>query len=243
MLEKAIEIKKLNFSYPDGTKALRDINMDVYKGESLGIIGPNGAGKSTLLLHLNGILKGEGLIRISGLDMEEKNLSEIRKSVGLVFQDPDNQLFMPTVFDDVSFGPINMRLSEFEVKKAVDEALKKVEMSNSVNRFSHHLSFGEKKRISIATVLSMNPEIMALDEPTSNLDPKARYDLVALLKNIDKTKIIVSHDLEMIFEVCNRVLILDKGSIVKIDAANNILSSPSLLSEHNLVLPLSSLNI
>lgn len=240
MFLKAIEIKGLNFSYPDGTKALRDINLDVNNGESLGIIGPNGAGKSTFLLHLNGILKSEGSIRILGMDMNDKNLHEIRRKVGLIFQDPDNQLFMPTVFDDVSFGPINIGLSRQEVEKSVNEALRNVGMSNFSKRTSHHLSFGEKKRISIATALSMKPEIMALDEPTSNLDPKARYDLIELLKSISKTKVIASHDLEMIFEVCSHVLILDKGSNIKTGPTDEILSDFPLLKQHNLVTPFSS---
>ena len=237
MPKKAIEIRKLNFSYPDGTTALQDINLDVFEGESLGIIGPNGAGKSTLLLHLNGILKGKGIIRIMGLDMEDSNVKDIRRKVGLVFQDPDNQLFMPTVFDDVAFGPINMVLSKPEVKKAVQEALKKVEMSDSFDRPSHHLSFGEKKRISIATVLSMEPEILALDEPTSNLDPKARHDLIQLLKGANKTKLVASHDLDMIFKICDRILILDGGTVIKIATTQETLSNPSLLREHNLIFP------
>lgn len=240
MPTKAIEIRKLNFSYPDGTKALKDINLDVFEDESLGIIGPNAAGKSTLLLHLNGILRGDGVVRISSFNMEDKNLSQIRRTVGLVFQDPDNQLFMPTVFDDVSFGPINTMVSKPEVKKAVLDALKKVEMSDSISRSSHHLSFGEKKKVSIATVLSMKPHILALDEPTSNLDPKARHDLIELLKSINKTKVIASHDLEMISEVCDRVLILNKGMTIKIGLTDEIFSNPTLLREHNLMFPLSS---
>lgn len=239
MSKKVIEIKGLNFSYPDGRKALKDINLDVFEGESLGIIGPNGAGKSTLLFHLNGILRGSGFVRILGLDMEDKNLPLIRRKVGLVFQDPDNQLFMPTVFDDVSFGPINMMLAKPLVEKAVREALMKVGMPDCADRLSHHLSFGEKKRISIATILSMEPEIMALDEPTSNLDPKARYDLIGLLKGISKTKLIASHDLEMIFEVCGRILILNKGTVVKIAPTEEILFNHSLLRECGLMPPAS----
>ena len=234
MPNKAIEIKGLNFSYPDGTNALQGIGLEISEGESLGIIGPNGAGKSTLLLHLNGILRGNGTIRIMGLDMKDENLSLIRRKIGLVFQDPDNQLFMPTVFDDVSFGPINMGLSKSRVKKVASDALKEVGMPDSGERPSHHLSFGEKKRISIATILSMEPEIMALDEPTANLDPKGRYELIELLKSIKKTKVIAAHDLDMIFKLCNKILILDKGSIVKMGSREEILSSHSLLQKHNL---------
>ena len=238
MAKKVIEIKNLSYSYPDGTEALHDITLDVFEGESIGIIGPNGAGKSTLLLHLNGILKGNGYIRIFDIEVNDKNLTYIRSKVGLVFQDPDNQLFMPTVFDDVAFGPINMLLPKNEVKLSVEKALKEVDMLGSIGRASHHLSFGEKKRVSIATVLSMKPEILALDEPTSNLDPKARYDFIQLLKSIAETKIIASHDLNMILDICDRAIILDKGTIVAIGTAKGILSNTSLLEKHNLLPPL-----
>jgi len=238
MAKKVIEIKNLNYSYPDGTEALHDIALDVFEGESIGIIGPNGAGKSTLLLHLNGILKGNGYIRIFDIEVNDKNLTYIRSKVGLVFQDPDNQLFMPTVFDDVAFGPINMLLPKNEVKLSVEGVLKEVDMLGSIGRASHHLSFGEKKRVSIATVLSMKPEILALDEPTSNLDPKARYNFIQLLKSVTKTKIIASHDLDMILDICDRAIILDKGTIVAIGTAKGILSNTSLLEKHNLLPPL-----
>ena len=218
MDKKAIEIRNLNYVYPDGTKALRDINLDVFIGESVGVIGPNGAGKTTLLLHLNGILKGTGKICVLDFKMNGKNLAQIRKKVGLVFQDPENQLFMPTVFDDVSFGPINMMLPRAEIETSVNEALKEVGMLDSIKRSSHHLSFGEKKRVSIATVMSMGPEILALDEPTSNLDPRGRRDIIRLLKGINKTKVIASHDLQMICELCSRYVFLDKGVIVKSDS-------------------------
>ncbi len=239
MTKKIIEIRKLNYTYPDGTKALDNINLDVFEGESIGIIGPNGAGKSTLLLHLNGILKDDSYIRILGLDMKNENLPQIRSKVGLVFQDPENQLFMPTVFDDISFGPINMGLAKNDVEASVNAALKEVDMLDYIRRLSYHLSFGEKKRVSIATVLSMKPEVLALDEPTSNLDPKARYELIELLKSIDKTKVIASHDLEMILEVCSRSIILDRGVIVSMGPTKEILSNFSLLKEHNLMTPIS----
>lgn len=215
--EKAVQIRNLQYHYPDGTPALRDISLDVAVGESVGIIGPNGAGKSTLLLHLNGILRGKGSIKIMGSELSDKNLALIRKRVGLVFQDPDNQLFMPTVFDDVAFGPINMMLSKEEVRSSVNSALKQVSMDDQVARSSHHLSFGQKKRVSIATVLSMQPDILVLDEPSSNLDPKGRKELIALLKGIDKTKIIASHDLDLINEMCTRYIFMDKGLIERED--------------------------
>ncbi|MBL7130136.1 MAG: ABC transporter ATP-binding protein [Candidatus Omnitrophica bacterium] len=234
MKKPIIQIRGLNFSYPDNTKALKDINLDIYEGESIGVIGPNGAGKSTLLLHLNGILNGSGSVRVFDLEMNQKNLMQIRKNVGLVFQDPDNQLFMPTVFDDVAFGPINLDFSKEEVIKAVDQALEKVNMQSFSNRISHHLSFGEKKKISIATVLSMEPKILVLDEPTSNLDPKSRRDLIELLHTFSLTKIIASHDLKMIQDLCQRIVILDSGSMVAIGDTESILKDETLLKKHSL---------
>ena len=214
MTEKVVEIKNLNYSYPDKADVLWDINLDLFKGESLGVIGPNGAGKSTLLLHINGILRGKGDMKVLGLEMNDKNLRQIRSKVGLVFQEPDNQLFMPTVFEDVAFGPINMGMPKDEVEGAVREALSKVDMSDSVKRLSHHLSYGEKKRVSVATVLSMSPEILVLDEPTSNLDPKHRRILIGILKELKISKIIATHDLELVSETCSRVILLDKGKVV-----------------------------
>jgi len=237
-MKEAVKIEKLEYIYPDGTKALNGIDLDIFNGETVGLIGPNGAGKSTLLLHLNGILRGSGHVKIKGLEIIDKNLDTIRTKVGLVFQDPEDQLFMPTVFDDVAFGPINMGLGKEKVKGVVKEALLEVDVADLVNRISHHLSFGEKKRVSIATILSMGPEIMALDEPTSNLDPKARYDLMLLLKGIGKTKIIASHDLDMILDICDRVVMLDKGTIVANGDAKKILSNVSLLEKHSLLPPL-----
>ena len=236
-MKEAINIENLKYTYPDGTKALKGINLRIFEGESIGLIGPNGAGKSTLLLHLNGILRGSGKVKIMGLEIKNGNLDIIRRKVGLVFQDPEDQLFMPTVFDDVAFGPINMGLKIEDIKLLTKEALQKVDMLCSADRVSHHLSFGEKKKVSIATVLSMKPEIMALDEPTSNLDPKARCDFIQLLKSIDRTKIIASHDLDMILETCNRIIVLDKGIIVTTGITKGILSNASLLERHNLLPP------
>jgi len=241
MAKKAIEIKDLNYSYPDGTEALRKITLDIFAGETVGLIGPNGAGKSTLLLHLNGILRGSGHVRIFDLGINDKNLSKVRKNVGLVFQDPDNQLFMPTVFDDVAFGPINMSLSKNEVEELVAEALKDVDILDALRRSSHHLSFGEKKRVSVATVLSMQPEILALDEPTSNLDPKHRRDLINLLKTLKLTKVIATHDLDLVLEICPKVVLIDKGTIIAQGNTLDILQNKSLLEIHNLELPRSIL--
>lgn len=232
-----ITIESLSYTYPDGTKALDAINLKVCEGECIGVIGPNGAGKSTLLLHLNGILRGPGLVKIYNKNISDNNLRDIRKSVGIVFQDPEDQLFMPTVEDDVAFGPINLGYKKEEVELSVKEALQNVDMLSAKKRISHHLSFGEKKRIAIATVLSMKSDIIALDEPTSNLDPKGRSEIIEALTKFDRTKIIATHDLDMVFEICNRVIMLDKGLMVADGSAKKILSDKVLLERHNLLLP------
>jgi cobalt/nickel transport system ATP-binding protein len=228
LADNIIEIENLSYSYPDGTRALSDINLEVEQGEALGIIGSNGAGKSTLLLHLNGILQGSGKIQIAGQELIEKNINLIRRMVGLVFQDPDSQLFMPTVFDDVGFGPINMGMKKQEVAESVSQALKEVDMLPSIARSSHHLSVGEKKRISIATVLSMNPQILVMDEPSSNLDPKHRRELILLLNKLEMTKVIASHDLELIAQTCSRVVLMEEGKIISGGTCPNFLSEVAL---------------
>jgi cobalt/nickel transport system ATP-binding protein len=233
-MDKAVEIENLSFSYPDGQQGLKHINLVVNIGENLAIIGPNGAGKSTLLLHLNGILRGNSTVRILGLPVEEKNLKEIRRKVGLVFQDPEDQLFSPTVFDDVAFGPINMGYSESEVKQRVTEALKWVGMTGYEQRSPHHLSVGEKKRIAIATVLSLSPELLVLDEPSSNLDPRSKWSLIELLRQLPKTKIVATHDLELVKALCQRTIILDRGEIVAEGDTGRILNDISLLRAHGL---------
>jgi cobalt/nickel transport system ATP-binding protein len=237
MEQMIVELKDVRFTYPDGTAALAGVDLSVAHGETLGLIGPNGAGKSTLLLHLNGILKQHGSVMISGMEAEGRNLPAIRSKVGLVFQDPDAQLFMPTVFDDVAFGPLNMQLPKAAVQDAVISALELVDMLPAMKRSSHHLSFGEKKRISIATVLSMSPQILVLDEPTSNLDPKHRRGLIELLKDLPITKIIATHDLEFVVEICNRVAILDRGAIISQGDVQTILSDKQLLESHGLEVP------
>ena len=229
MENKIICIKNLHYSYPDGTKALSDINLEIQRGESLGIVGANGAGKSTLLLHFNGILRGRGEVSVLGKDLTDKNLPLIRSMVGLVFQDPDSQLFMPTVFDDVSFGPINMGMPRQDVEKSVKKALREVDMLASIKRSSHHLSVGEKKRISIATVLSMNPQILVLDEPSSNLDPKHRRALIKLLNMLEMTKIIATHDLDLIGQTCSRVVLMEEGRIVSGGLCPNFLAEAAAL--------------
>lgn len=238
-MKEIIEIKNLNYTYPDRTKALCGLDLTVREGESIGLIGPNGAGKSTLLLHLNGILRGKGKIMILGKEIKGNNLNHIRSKIGLVFQDPEDQLFMPTVFDNVAFGPINNGAKKTEIQNLVKNALMEVDMEDASTRCAHHLSFGEKKKIALATVLSMRLEILVLDEPTSNLDPQARRHLIKLLKDFKITKIIAGHDLEMILEVCTRVILLYNSKIIVSGDTKEILGNKSLMEKHGLEVPLS----
>ncbi len=227
--EVAIRIENLSYTYPDGTKALDGINLLVRKGESVALMGPNGAGKSTLILHLNGILIGDGKVEIHGLEVNKKNIRKIRSIVGLVFQDPDDQLFSSMVKEDVAFGPLNMGIPPDLLEFSVKRALEWVGMSGSENRSPHHLSIGEKKRISIATVLAMEPEILALDEPGANLDPRGRREISELLKTFKTTKIVVTHELNMAAEICSRAVILSSGRIVADGPVADILSDKKLL--------------
>jgi cobalt/nickel transport system ATP-binding protein len=234
-METVISIVNLNYTYHDETPALKGVSLDISRGESVGVIGPNGAGKTTLLLHLNGILmSANGSIKILGIEATKGNIKGIRRDVGLVFQDPDDQLFMPTVFDDVAFGPINMGCAEEEVRDRVTRALKWVRMEGCEQRLPQHLSIGEKRRIAIATILSMSPHILVIDEPTANLDPRAKWELTALLKGLSMTKIVASHDLGMVAELCERTIILDDGKIVADDATPSIMSNIALLERHGL---------
>lgn len=237
--EPCIEVRNLSFSYPDGTEALRNISLEIGKGEKVAIVGPNGSGKSTLLLHFNGILRGKGELRILGKVINKANLKEIRREVGLVFQEPDDQLFSPTVFDDVAFAPLNQDLSTEEVKIRVKQALQGVGLPGYENRSSHHLSYGEKKRVSIATVLSYDPEILALDEPTSNTDPKNRRRLINLLKGLAKTIVIATHDLDLVLDVCPRCMIINQGAIRANGKTEELLTNSHLLEANDLELPLS----
>lgn len=234
-MEMVISIANLSYTYHDGTPALKGVSLDISRGESVGVIGPNGAGKTTLLLHLNGILMSKnGKVKILGKETRKENLKGIRRDVGLVFQDPDDQLFMPTVFDDVAFGPINMGCAEEEVRERVAQALEWVGMEGCEQRSPQHLSVGEKRRIAIATILSMSPQILVIDEPTANLDPRAKWELTVLLRGMSMTKIVASHDLEMIAALCKRTIILDDGKIVADDATPNIMSNTALLERHGL---------
>ena len=236
-MDEIIRIENLSFSYPDGQKALDGVNLTIRRGESVALIGPNGAGKSTVMLHLNGILRSNGAVSILNQPVAERNLKWIRSKVGLVFQNPEDQLFSPTVFDDVAFGPINMGFTETEVHRLVKKALAEVGMSGYENRSPYHLSWGEKKRIAFATVLAMSPEIIVADEPSSNLDPRAKWSLIRLLNKLTLTKIIASHDLALVQAVCKRAVVLDNGKVIADGTTHEILENEPLLSSHGLAPP------
>jgi cobalt/nickel transport system ATP-binding protein len=233
-MHHSIEIENLSFTYPDGRPALRDVSLRIAPGEKVALAGPNGAGKSTLLLHLNGMSAGEGRLTVCGLTVEPKNFARLRAAVGLVFQNPDDQLFSPTVFDDVAFGPLYQGLDPAEVTRRVELALAAVRMTGYSRRVSHHLSVGEKKRIAIATVLSMQPEVLVLDEPTAGIDPRARRALINLLRDLPMTMLIASHDLRMANELCPRLVVMDEGRIVANGPTAELLKDRLLLEAHGL---------
>jgi len=232
-----LKVADLHFAYPDEHVALRGVSFNLCAGEKVALVGPNGAGKSTLILQLNGILDGRGGIEIAGMRLTRANLPVIRSMVGLVFQNPDDQLFSPTVFEDVAFGPLHMGLPEEEVFARVDRALEAVRMSAYRERLSHHLSVGEKKRIAIATVLSMDPKILILDEPSAGLDPRARRTLINLLRDLPITMLISTHDMRMVEELFPRTIVMDNGRIVADGMTQEILEDEKLLNEHGLEKP------
>ena len=227
--DKVIEIDHLSYDYPDGTPALRDVHLEVYRDESVAILGPNGAGKSTLLYHLNGTLMGNERVRVLGLPVDKGNLKEIRRRVGLVFQNPDDQLFCPTVFDDLAFGPLNMGLDQESVRQRVEQALEMVGLQGFERRSAHHLSEGEKKRVALATVLTMDSEILALDEPTDNLDPAGSRALVDRIRQIRRTKIIVTHHLSVAVDLCERAIFFQGGRKVEDLPIERMLKDRALL--------------
>lgn len=232
-----VKVNDLHFSYPDGHKALRGVSFNLCQGDKAALVGPNGAGKSTLMLHLNGILSGRGEIEVGGLRLSPDNLPVVRAMVGLVFQNPDDQLFSPTVFEDIAFGPLHMGLPEDEVGARVNEALEMVHMTAYRDRLSHHLSVGEKKRIAIATVLSMRPQILVLDEPSAGLDPRARRSLIRLLREMPITMLVSTHDMAMVKECFPRTIVMDEGQIVADGATAGILENAKLLEAHGLEKP------
>jgi cobalt/nickel transport system ATP-binding protein len=258
----AVRIRDLVYRYPDGRLALRGVDLTIMAGESVALIGPNGAGKSTLLLHLNGLLPGKrggsrglhthqglaradanagGSVEIEGIAVCERHAREVRRRVGLVFQDPDDQLFSPTVLDDVAFGPLNLGKSREEARRIARECLARVDLVEAADRPPHHLSFGERKRVCLAGVLACEPSILVLDEPTANLDPRGRRRFIELIRTLPATKLIATHDLEMVLELCHRAILLDAGLVVANGLVHHILGDPNLLEAHGLEMPLSLL--
>lgn len=239
MSHHIVEAKQLSYTYPDGTKAINDISFRITHGESVAIVGENGAGKSTLLLHLNGyLMPTEGSLRIGDYILTKETLKEIHRTVGMVFQDPDDQLFMPTVYDDVAFGPVNLGLPADQIEERVNHALETVGMLHIKNRPPYRLSAGEKRAAAIATVLSMSPNILVMDEPSSNLDPRTRRKLIELLATFSHTKIIATHDLDMAVDLCERTIVIHEGKIAADDKTEVIMQDDNLLHKCSLEKPL-----
>lgn len=238
MSHHIIEVIDLNYSYPDGTEALRGISFTLLHGESVALIGGNGAGKSTLLMHMNGsLIPNQGEIRIGHTPVVKSTLDSIRRTVGMVFQNPEDQLFMPTVQDDIAFGPMNLGLPPEEVEQRVTHALREVNLEHLRHKSPYRLSSGEKRSIAIATVLAMEPDVLIMDEPSANLDPSSRRILIRQLQSFQHSKIIATHDLELVLDVCERTLILKEGKIVADGATHELLQNKELLESCHLELP------
>jgi cobalt/nickel transport system ATP-binding protein len=237
--DKVLEVKELSFTYPDQTCALRGVSFAVHRGETLAVIGPNGAGKSTLLLHLNGVLRGRGRVEVLSEPISRKSLRQIRSKVGLVFQDPDDQLFMPTIFDDIAFGLVQQERPADEIQERVMRILRALGLEGLERRSAAHLSLGEKKKAALAAVLVLEPEILVLDEPASGLDPGTRRALIKLLSEITVTKIIATHDLDLVAEIASRLILMDTGQVVAEGNPEAILGNQDLLEGHRLEVPLS----
>ena len=238
MIDGSIVLEGISFAYPDGHAALFDVDLRIGTGERVALLGPNGAGKTTLVLHLNGIFSpAAGTVSIGGSLVEAASLKEVRRRVGIVFQDPDDQLFMPTVRDDVAFGPVNLGMSGAELGRAVDGALQAVGMQGFAARPPHHLSFGQRRRVALATVLSMSPDVLVLDEPTSNLDPAGRRELSDVLRDLRMTTLIVTHDLPYALELCPRSIVMNGGVVVADGPTDEILRDEDLLRRNRLELP------
>ncbi|MER6615138.1 energy-coupling factor ABC transporter ATP-binding protein [Streptomyces xantholiticus] len=234
----SLDVRGLAYAYPDGHQALFGVDLTVGRGERVALLGPNGAGKTTLVLHLNGILTGGvGSVAVAGLPVDRRNLAEIRRRVGIVFQDPDDQLFMPTVREDVAFGPASAGMRGAELEARVMTALDGVGMADFADRPPHHLSFGQRRRVAVATVLAMEPEILVLDEPSSNLDPASRRELADILRSLDVTVLMVTHDLPYALELCPRSVILSGGVIAADGTTQALLGDDELMHTHRLELP------
>ncbi|HET7624671.1 MAG TPA: energy-coupling factor ABC transporter ATP-binding protein [Verrucomicrobiae bacterium] len=240
-MSAAIEITNLTYRYHDGTEALRGVSFQIEPGECVALLGPNGSGKSTLLLHLNGILPDEssanGAVKLFGESIRANNLEKIRRQVGLLFQDPDDQLFCPTVHEDIAFGPQQLGLTESEVEARVAKSLLQVGLEKFGSRATHHLSHGEKRRVCLAGVLACEPSVLVLDEPTSDLDPRGRREFKSLLREISATKLIATHDLELAVELCSRAIVLDKGQVVADGPTVELLNDEALMLAHGLERP------
>lgn len=234
----SVELEHLHYAYPDGYEALRGLDLRIEAGEKVALVGPNGAGKSTLLLHLNGINRPtHGAVRIGGVSVEGANLRRIRGEVGLVFQDPDDQLFSPTVFDDVAFGPLHMGIDHDAIHDRVEHALEAVGMAGSERRIPSHLSIGQRKRVALATVLSMDPSVLVFDEPSAGLDPRGRRQLIGLLLGLTQTVIVATHDMRLVAEVLPRTVVMDAGLVVADGRTSDILADAPLLEAHGLERP------
>ena len=238
MSPRAVEVRDLFFAYPDGTEALKGVSFHAERGEAVALVGANGAGKSTLLLHLNGYLPAtRGEVLIGDTLLTRETAAAARRAVGMVFQNPDDQLFMPTVAEDVAFGPLNAGLPPEEIERRAASALERVGMTHVRERPPYRLSAGEKRAVAIATVLAMDPDILVMDEPSSHLDPRARRRLIQLLRSFDHTRIVATHDLELVVEVCSRVIVLDSGRVVADGTTRGILNDEALMLAHGLERP------
>jgi cobalt transport protein ATP-binding subunit len=239
MTDPIIRLQNLTYAYPGGREALSGVNLQVERGEKVALVGPNGAGKSTLFLHLNGTLRlqGPSRVQVAGLVPADKTLRAVRAKVGLVFQDPDDQLFSPTVFDDVAFGPLHLGCPADEVRSRVGRALSAVGMAGHETHMPHHLSLGERKRVAIATVLAMDPDVLVLDEPSAGLDPRARRSLIGLLDTLPQTMLVASHDMRLVWDLCPRTVILDAGRVVADGLTRDLLRDSALMEMHGLESP------
>jgi cobalt/nickel transport system ATP-binding protein len=233
----SVHARGLSFRYPDGRLALDAVDLHVGHGERLAVLGPNGAGKTTLMLHLNGLLRGQGELEVAGLDVGPRTLRVLRARVGLVFQDPDDQLFMPSVAEDVAFGPLNLGLTHEAARARGTAALRAVGMEHVSERAPHTLSLGQRRRVAIATVLAMHPELLVLDEPSANLDPRTRRELVGVLAALPGTMLLVTHDLPLAAQLCARAVVLDGGRVVADGPCPVLLADDELLAAHGLELP------
>ena len=236
--ERWVELTHLHYAYPDGFEALHGIDLVIGRGEKVALVGPNGAGKSTLMLHLNGIhAASHGSVRVAGMEVGRSTLPRIRSEVGLVFQDPDDQLFSPTVRDDIAFGPLHMGLDEDEIHERVERALALVGMSGFERRLPHRLSLGQRKRVAMATVLGMDPSVMVFDEPSAGLDPRGRRELIGVLRSLPQTTIVATHDMRLVAEVLERTVVMDEGRIVADGPTDTIMADAALLESHGLEAP------